>query len=70
MGYIARNNNTNEVYYSKGANKIANLIGCTSSNITKYFLKNKNNNLDKTIREWTVSKTTDLNNKKRGYSLF
>ena len=69
MGFIARNLTTNEVYYSKGANKIANLIGCNYSTITKFYQTNSNKNKDKLIRGWLVSKTNDLNNQKRGINI-
>ena len=66
MGFIAKKLSTNEVYYSKGANKIADLIGCNYSTITKHF---QNTTLDKTIKGYLVSKTIDLNNQSRGISI-
>ena len=66
MGYIARNLTTNEVHYSKGANKIADLIGCNYSTITKYYQINSNKHKDKLIKGWIVSKTIDLKNESRG----
>jgi len=69
MGFIVRNLTTNEVYYSKGANKIANLIGCNYSTITKFYQINSNKNKDKLIRGWLISKTNDLNNQKRGINI-
>lgn len=65
MGFIAKKISTNEIYYSKGANKIADLIGCNYSTITKHF---QNTTLDKTIKGYIVSKTIDLANKDRGSS--
>jgi len=65
MGFIARNLITNEVFYSRGANKISNLIGCNYSTITKHFQKSK---IDKCIKGFIVSKTIDLLNKDRGSS--
>ena len=66
MGFIAKKNNTNTTYYSKGANKIADLIGCHYSTITKHF---QNSTLDKEIKGYVVSKTIDLNNQSRGISI-
>lgn len=66
MGYIAKEISTNKLYYSKGANKIADLIGCNYSTITKHF---KNSNSDKVIKEYLVSITIDLTNKDRGSSI-
>jgi predicted transcriptional regulator len=63
MGYIARNLTTNKVFYSKGANKIADLVGCNYSTITKHF---QNSSLDKVIKGYIVSKTVELLNKGRG----
>ena len=65
MGFTAKKNNTNTTYYSKGANKIADLIGCHYSTITKHF---QNSTLDKEIKGYIVSKTIDLANKDRGSS--
>lgn len=70
MGFIARNITTNEVYYSKGANKIANLIGCNYSTITKFYQKTINKGKDKPINGWIVSKTNDIRNESRGKSMF
>jgi hypothetical protein len=69
MGFIARNTTTNIVHYSKGANKLADLIGCNYSTITKYYQLNINKGKDKTIGSWIVSKTNDLNNNKRGLNI-
>ena len=66
MGFIARNLTTNEVHFSKGANKIANLVGCSYSTITKYYQISQNKLHDKTINGFVVSKTTDLSNLNRG----
>lgn len=65
MGFIAKQISTNKVYYSKGANKIADLIGCHYSTITKHF---QNSSSDKVIKGYIVSKTIDLVNKDRGSS--
>lgn len=69
MGYIARNLNTNEVFYSKGANKLANKIGCTGSNLTKFFTKKENYLKDKTFKGWLVSKTVEIEAKNRGSNI-
>ncbi len=66
MGYTARNIETNEVYYSRGASKIAVLIGCTGSTITKFFLIERNKTLEKVFKGWVINKTIDLKNKDRG----
>ena len=66
MGYIARNLMTNEVHFSKGANKLANIIGCNYSTITKFFQIKENKNKDKLIKGYLISKTTDLKNESRG----
>lgn len=63
MGYIAKQISTNIIYYSKGANKIADLIGCHYSTITKHF---QNTSSDKVIKGYIVSKTIDLTNRDRG----
>ena len=69
MGYIVRNLNTNEVFYSKGASKIANLIGCSQSNITKFFNKNENKFKDKSFKGWIVSKVEEIEPKNRGSNI-
>lgn len=69
MGYIARNLNTNEVFYSKGASKIANLIGCSQSNITKFFNNKENKNKDKTFKGWLISKVEEISPKNRGSNI-
>lgn len=69
MGFIARNLTTNEVHYSKGANKIAKLIGCNYSTITKFYQIASNKCKDKLIRGWIVSKTNDISNQKRGINI-
>jgi hypothetical protein len=66
MGYIARNLTTNEVHFSKGANKLANIIGCNYSTITKFFQIKDNKNKDKLIKGYLISKTIDLKNESRG----
>jgi hypothetical protein len=68
MGYIARNLTTNEVFYSKGATKLAEKIGCSESTILKFFNKKENKGKDKPFKGWTISKTIDLLNRKRGFS--
>ena len=69
MGFIARNLTTNEVHFSKGANKIAYLIGCSYSTITKYYQIGSNKFKDKTYQGWIISKTNDLSNDNRGNSI-
>ena len=69
MGYIARNTNTNEVFYSKGATKLANKIGCTGSNITKWFNNPKNKGKDKTYKHWIVSKVIEIKAQNRGSNI-
>jgi len=69
MGFIARNLTTNQVYYSKGANKIANLIGCNYSTITKFYQKRENQTKDKLIKGWIVSKTIEISNQNRGINI-
>ena len=66
MGYIARNLTTNEVHFSKGANKLANIIGCNYSTITKFFQISDNKYKDKLIKGYLISKTIDLKNESRG----
>ena len=70
LGFIARNLTTNEVFYSKGANKIANLIGCNYSTITKFYQIKENKHKDKLIKGYLVSKTNELLNENRGKSIF
>lgn len=69
MGYIARNLSTNEVFYSKGANKIADKVGCNYSTLTKYFAKKENKGKDKTIKGYIISKTIDISNQSRGINI-
>ena len=69
MGYIARNLTTNEVFFSKGANKIAQKVGCNYSTITKFFAKRENKNKDKEIKDYIISKTTELENQNRGNNI-
>ena len=66
MGYIARNLATNEVHFSKGANKLAKIIGCNYSTITKFYQIRDNKHKDKLIKGFLVSKTNDLFNESRG----
>ena len=68
MGYIARNLTKNEVYYSKGANKIGSLVGCSASTITKFYLKEENKGKDRHFTEWIISKCIDICNKNRGFT--
>ncbi len=68
MGFIARNLTTNEVFYSKGANKIAAKIGCNYSTITKFYQIRENKSKDKLIKGYMVSKTEDISNQSRGKS--
>lgn len=69
MGYIARNLDTNEVFFSKGANKIASKVGCNYSTLTKFFSKYENRGKDKLVRGFIVSKTIDLLNESRGKNI-
>lgn len=69
MGYIARNSITNEVFYSRGANKLADKIGCNYSTITKFFAKKENKGREKIIKGYIVSQTTDLLNQSRGINI-
>jgi hypothetical protein len=69
MGYIAKEINTNKVYYSKGANKISEKIGCNYSTLTKFFNKKENIGVEKTINGFIVSKTIDLINENRGNNI-
>ena len=66
MGFIARNITTNELYYSKGANKIANKVGCNYSTITKFFAIQENKLKDKLIKGFLISRTIELANENRG----
>ena len=66
MGYIARNLTTNEVIFSKGANKIANIVGCNYSTITKSYKITSNRYKDNVFKGWIISKTSDLKNESRG----
>ena len=63
MGFIAINNNTKEVYFSKGANKIANLVGCNPTTITK---KLKKPHQWREFKHYSIAKTFDLSNFDRG----
>ncbi len=69
MGYIARKIDTNIVYYSKGANKIANKIDTHYSTITKFFNNSDNKGKDKVIKGYLVSKTIELVNDSRGKNI-
>ena len=69
MGFIARNLSTNEVFFSRGANKIADIIGCNYSTITKFFAKKENKGKDKTIKGYIISETIDLLNQNRGNNI-
>ena len=69
MGYIATNLTTNNTYFSKGANKIADKIGCNYSTITKFFSKRDNLNKEKVIKGYSIRKTIDLMNQNRGNNI-
>jgi hypothetical protein len=69
MGYIARKIDTNIVYYSKGANKLADKIDIHYSTITKFFNNPINKGKDKLIKGYIVSKTIDLANESRGKNI-
>ena len=66
LGYIGRKIDTNEVFYSKGATKIAKKVGCSASTITKHYSNKCNKNTDKEIKGWIVSKVVEIENKNRG----
>ena len=68
MGFIATKLTTNETFYSKGANKIADLIGCNYSTITKFFSIAENKHKEKVFKGYSIQKTIDLANKNRGSS--
>ena len=63
MGFIAINNETKQVYFSKGANKIADLVGCNPTTITKVLQKPHQ---WREFKHWTIAKTLDLGNSDRG----
>lgn len=69
MGYIARNIITNETFYSKGANKLADKIAINYSTITKFFAKKENKGKDKVIKGYIISKTIDILNQSRGINI-
>jgi hypothetical protein len=69
MGYIARQISTNIVYYSKGANKIADKIGCNYSTITKFFAKRENKGKDKEIKGYIITQTINLVYENRGNNI-
>jgi len=69
MGYIAKEISTNKVYYSKGANKISEKIGCNYSTLTKFFNLKENIGKEKTIKGFIISKTIDLINQNRGNNI-
>lgn len=69
MGYICKEISTNKVFYSRGANKIAEKIGCNYSTITKFFQKRDNLNKEKVIKGHIVSKTIDILNQSRGINI-
>jgi len=66
MGYIARKIDTNQVFYSKGANKIAYKLDIHYSTITKFFNNPDNKGKDKVIKGYIVSKTIEIVNQSRG----
>lgn len=66
MGYIAINETTKQAFYSKGANKLADKIGCNPSTITKSLKKFGEN---KIIKGFTVTKCFDLSNNDRGLNI-
>ena len=65
MGYIAQNIITKAVYYSKGADKIANLVGIHPSTITRNI---KIGVFDKEYNGFLILKCTELIGKPRGKS--
>jgi hypothetical protein len=69
MGYIAKEISTNKVYYSKGANKISEKIGCNYSTLTKFFNKKENIGVEKVIKGFVVAKTIDLSYQNRGNNI-
>lgn len=66
MGYIAINNDTKEVYFSKGANKIADLVGCNPTTITKKLQKPHQ---WREFKQYSIAKTLDLSNNDRGLDI-
>ena len=62
MGFTAKKINTNTTYYSKGANKIADLIGCNYSTITKFFQIKENLTKEKEIKGYSSMKKEELLN--------
>ena len=59
----------NTVFYSKGANKIANKLDIHYSTLTKFFNKPENKGKDKLIKGYIVSKTIELTNESRGKNI-
>lgn len=69
MGYIARNLNTNKVYYSKGADKIAKKVGISGTTITRFFSKSENKDKDKTFKEWVITFVEEIISQNRGKNI-
>lgn len=69
MGYIARNLESNKVFYSKGLLKIAEKIGCNHSTLTRFFSKVENIRKDKTIKGWIITFVEEIPNKNRGKNI-
>lgn len=63
MGYIAQNIITNELFYSKGADKIAELVGISPTTITRNVKKGMFN---KEYNGFLIGRTTELIGKPRG----
>lgn len=61
--YILKDKKENKLYYSKGANKIAQKVGKSASTITRHFAKTSE---PKVIEGYIISKPIPLENKNRG----
>jgi DNA-binding Lrp family transcriptional regulator len=66
MGYIAIQIESNYTYYSKGANKLSQKIGCNATTITKNI---KKVGQSKIIKGYKVIRCEDLINNNRGSSV-
>jgi len=63
MGYIAQNEDTKKLYYSKGANKIAKLVGINPTTVTRNA---KTTFTDKVYNGYRIAKTEEISNESRG----
>ena len=66
MPYIAQKIETGEIYYSKGANKIADLLNINPTTITKYKGKGFK---DKVYNGYRFAKVELIENKDRGNNI-